>query len=133
MPVTIALTGMTGFIGRHIAENLLARGYAVRALTRSKADKTSVNNLTWITGDLDNPDALSELVYGAESVVHCAGQVRGHKEAIFTHCNVTGSLQLLQAAKKVATLSVSYLCLLWLRATLVCHGMPIPNMLQNSS
>lgn len=100
MPVTIALTGMTGFIGRHIAENLLARGYAVRALTRSKADKTSVNNLTWITGDLDNPDALSELVYGAESVVHCAGQVRGHKEAIFTHCNVTGSLQLLQAAKK---------------------------------
>lgn len=99
MPVTVAITGMTGFIGRHVADNLLARGFAVRALTR-REPQTSLNNLTWITGDLDNPDALSELVYGAESVVHCAGQVRGHKEAIFTRCNVTGSLQLLQAAKK---------------------------------
>ncbi|WP_455811038.1 NAD-dependent epimerase/dehydratase family protein [Pseudomonas graminis] len=101
MATTVALTGMTGFIGKHIANNLLARGFAVRALTRSEPT-TSVKNLTWIVGDLDKPDSLSELVYGAESVVHCAGQVRGHNEAIFTHCNVTGSLQLMQAAKKSA-------------------------------
>ncbi|MFK8257624.1 NAD-dependent epimerase/dehydratase family protein [Erwinia sp. AnSW2-5] len=99
MATTVALTGMTGFIGRHIADNLLARGFSVRALTRSEP-KTSVKNLTWIPGDLDQPESLSELVYGAESVVHCAGQVRGRSAAIFTHCNVTGSLQLLQAAKK---------------------------------
>lgn len=99
MVTTVALTGMTGFIGKHIADNLLARGFAIRALTRNEP-KTFVKNLTWIVGDLDKPDSLSELVYGAESVVHCAGQVRGRNEAIFTHCNVTGSLQLLQAAKQ---------------------------------
>ncbi|AHA66956.1 NAD dependent epimerase/dehydratase family protein [Shigella dysenteriae 1617] len=37
---------------------------------------------------------------GASAVVHCAGQVRGHKEEIFTHCNVDGSLHLMQAAKE---------------------------------
>lgn len=99
MPVTVALTGITGFIGRHIADNLLARGFAVRALTR-REPKTSEDNLTWMTGDLNQPDTLSAFVDGADSVVHCAGQVRGHNEAIFTHCNVTGSLHLLHAAKQ---------------------------------
>ena len=33
-------------------------------------------------------------------MVHCAGQVRGHKEEIFTRCNVDGSLRLMQAAKE---------------------------------
>jgi nucleoside-diphosphate-sugar epimerase len=99
MTRTVALTGMTGFIGRHIAENLLSRGFAVRALTR-KPDTGTVNNVTWIKGSLEHPDALAELVDGADSVVHCAGVVRGHKESIFTEGNVTGSLRLMQAAEE---------------------------------
>lgn len=48
----------------------------------------------------EDTHSLSELVAGASAVVHCAGQVRGHKEEIFTHCNVDGSLRLMQAAKE---------------------------------
>lgn len=99
MTGTVAVTGVTGFIGQHIVQNLLSRGFTVRALTR-RAGKTSTDNLTWIQGALEDQDSLTELVRGAEFVVHCAGQVRGHSEEVFTRCNVSGSLQLMQAARQ---------------------------------
>ncbi|HHL4713284.1 TPA: NAD-dependent epimerase/dehydratase family protein [Escherichia coli] len=95
----VAVTGATGFIGKYIIDNLLARGFHVRALTRTA--RAHVNdNLTWVRGSLEDTHSLSKLVAGASAVVHCAGQVRGHKEEIFTRCNVDGSLRLMQAAKE---------------------------------
>ncbi len=76
MNQTVAVTGATGFIGKYIIDNQLVRG------------------------SLEDTHSLSELVAGASAVVHCAGQVRGHKEEIFTRCNVDGSLRLMQAAKE---------------------------------
>lgn len=35
MNQTVAVTGATGFIGKYIIDNLLARGFHVRALTRA--------------------------------------------------------------------------------------------------
>ena len=99
MNQTVAVTGATGFIGKYIIDNLLARGFHVRALTRTA--RAHVNdNLIWVRGSLEDTHSLSELVAGASAVVHCAGQVRGHKEEIFTRCNVDGSLRLMQAAKE---------------------------------
>lgn len=99
MNQTVAVTGATGFIGKYIIDNQLARGFHVRALTRTA--RAHVNdNLTWVRGSLEDTHSLSELVAGASAVVHCAGQVRGHKEEIFTRCNVDGSLRLMQAAKE---------------------------------
>ncbi|RSB18414.1 NAD-dependent epimerase/dehydratase family protein [Citrobacter farmeri] len=99
MSTTIAVTGGTGFIGKHIIEDLLSRGFSVRALTRTLRQDAR-NNLVWIRGSLEENETLAQLVAGAEHVVHCAGQVRGHKEAIFTRCNVEGSQRLMQAAKE---------------------------------
>lgn len=99
MTAVVAITGVTGFVGRHIADNLLARGFTLRALTRQPS-RRSVKNLQWVQGDLQQPESLAQLVSGADSVVHCAGQVRGHNEAVFTRCNVGGSLNLMQAAKE---------------------------------
>lgn len=96
---TVAITGATGFIGQHVVQNLLSQGFTVRALTR-RTGKTSTDNLTWIQGALEDQDSLSELVRNAEFVVHCAGQVRGQTEETFTHCNVSGSLHLMQAARQ---------------------------------
>lgn len=99
MTGTVAVTGATGFIGKHIVRNLLSHGFHVRALTRS-ALKASENKLSWVTGSLEDKRSLKELVSGVESIVHCAGQVRGHAEEIFFNCNVTGSLNLMQAARE---------------------------------
>ncbi len=98
MTLTVAITGATGFIGRQITEDLLARGCRVRALTRA-ARQSSDDNLIWVRGSLENPPSLAELVTGADAVVHCAGQVRGSSEAVFTACNVTGSVSVMQAAQ----------------------------------
>lgn len=99
MNATVAVTGGTGFIGRHILASLLSRGFTVRALTRSPRHDSS-HQLTWIQGSLEDRNALAELVKGARCIVHGAGQVRGHNEDVFTQCNVMGSLRLLQAAKE---------------------------------
>ena len=98
MTLTVAITGATGFIGRQITEDLLARGCRVRALTRS-ARQSPDDNLVWVRGSLENPQSLAELVSGVDAVVHCAGQVRGSNEAVFTECNVTGSVSVMQAAQ----------------------------------
>jgi len=99
MTKMVAVTGVTGFIGKHIVDNLLSRGFTVRALTR-RARRPSNNNVVWVPGALEDKKSLSELVRGVEDVVHCAGQVRGSKEETFTECNVTGSLNLMQAARE---------------------------------
>lgn len=97
MTETVAVTGATGFIGKHIVQNLLSHGFNVRALTRS-VKESSNDKLIWVTGSLEDKHTLSELVRDAEYIVHCAGQVRGHSEDVFISCNVTGSLHLMQAA-----------------------------------
>lgn len=98
MTLTVAITGATGFIGRQITKDLLARGCRVRALTRAAKQNTG-ENLIWVRGSLENPQALTELMTGADAVIHCAGQVRGSSEAVFTECNVTGSVSVMQAAQ----------------------------------
>lgn len=98
MTLTVAITGATGFIGRQITEDLLAHGCRVRALTRS-ARQSPDDNLVWVRGSLENPQSLTKLVSGVDAVVHCAGQVRGSNEAVFTECNVTGSVSVMQAAQ----------------------------------
>ena len=45
MNQTVAVTGATGFIGKYIIDNLLARGFHVRALTRTARAHVS-DNLT---------------------------------------------------------------------------------------
>jgi uncharacterized protein YbjT (DUF2867 family) len=73
-PLCIALTGASGFVGRHVLPALLARGYAVRALVRDPARlKNAGGHVTPIKGDLFSPAALRELCDGAAAIVHLVG------------------------------------------------------------
>lgn len=91
----VALTGATGFIGRHIAEQLLGAGYSLRALTRrTQADRSGI---AWIRGDLEDPAALRRFVTGAVAVIHCAGAVRGASAGHFHRINVEGTKSLVES------------------------------------
>jgi nucleoside-diphosphate-sugar epimerase len=96
---TIAITGATGFIGRRICSRLLEARCRVRALVRSprRASERLPDTVELIEGSLADPDRLTELVDGADGVVHCAGAVRGATREQFDRVNVDGVRALLRA------------------------------------
>ena len=97
MAHTVAITGATGFIGGAVADALVKSGYHVRALVRKSTPQTRL--LQCIVGDLDDVHGLSSFLRGADTLIHCAGLVRGVRAAEFTHVNdtATGRLTALAA------------------------------------
>lgn len=93
----IALTGATGFVGRAVLDEAGRRGLAMRALTRRAQPERS--GVAWVAGDLTSDAALTDLVQGADAVVHVAGLTSSHDPAAFTACNVDGTAALIAAAK----------------------------------
>ena len=47
-PLTIAVTGASGFIGSHVVDALLSRGHTVRATVRDTADTAKTAHLTGV-------------------------------------------------------------------------------------
>lgn len=73
----LLVTGATGLVGSHVAEQARQRGLKVRALARSgsKTELLKVWGVEIIEGDLDQPASLARACKGATVVVHCAAKV----------------------------------------------------------
>lgn len=96
MSKLVALTGASGFIGGALLEAISEKGWRVRALSR-RPQKNS-ESVEWLCGELDDKDALAQLVKGAFAVIHCAGAVRGNSAAAFNHTNVQGTEKLIEVS-----------------------------------
>lgn len=94
---TLAVTGGTGFVGSTLVRHAVMRGHKVRALTRRP--QGTHPKIRWIDGALDRPDALAELMAGADAVIHVAGAVNAPDRAAFAAANVEGTLNMVEAAK----------------------------------
>jgi nucleoside-diphosphate-sugar epimerase len=93
----VAVTGGTGFIGRHLIARYLAHGDQVRYLTRGDSGQT-FNGATPVKGDLNSPlTHLQKFLQGADVVYHCAAELRD--EALMEATNVEGTANLLAAAR----------------------------------
>ncbi len=100
MARSVALTGGTGFIGSSVLSKLLAAGHSVRLLARKPAKiPLKSNQLYIISGDLHNRSALTELIDDADTIVHCAGRVRGRNPTEFNSDNVIATQALLDISK----------------------------------
>lgn len=99
IPGDIALTGVTGFIGSHVAEALIEAGLAVRGLVRDPARLPGqlAGRLDLVSGDLSDRGALEALVDGAAVVVHLAGRVRAPRAQDFDAANRVGTENLAAA------------------------------------
>lgn len=93
----LAATGATGFVGQALLDSALAAGNTVRALARREQEPRK--GVEWISGDLDSGAALHDLLQGSEAVIHVAGVVNGPDPAAFEHGNVTGTLNVIEAAR----------------------------------
>lgn len=98
-PACVALTGGSGFVGGHILKQLAAAGLQVRALTRRRDGLAETSAaVTPILGDLESDSALTELLAGADAVIHCAGLVAARRSGDFHRINTRGTARLLDAA-----------------------------------
>ncbi|RMG87372.1 MAG: SDR family oxidoreductase, partial [Candidatus Dadabacteria bacterium] len=104
---TFLVTGVAGFIGSNLAEALLARGHRVRGLdnflTGKPENLEGLDGLEFLEGDVRDPGACREACEGVDYVLHEAalGSVPRSIEdpALSNECNVTGTLNLLVAAR----------------------------------
>ena len=71
---TVLIVGGTGFIGRHLANALAARGEHVRILSRGGGDifRHAANRIEVMRGSLTDADALARAMEGIETVFHLA-------------------------------------------------------------
>lgn len=71
------VTGATGLLGSHIAEQLVARGRRVRALVRATSETAFLESLgvELVRGSLADPAACARAVRGVDTVYHAAAKV----------------------------------------------------------
>ena len=95
MVKVVAITGGTGFIGRHLLARHVALGDRVRYLTRKKPLE-SIPGAEIFIGDLSASETLRGFVQGADVLYHCAAELRD--ASAMEKTNVTGTTNLLRAA-----------------------------------
>jgi len=95
-----AVTGGTGFIGHRLVKRLLEDGHHVKLLTRRPNHTPAIQphqKLEPCNGDLTgNVPDLKAFLDGAETLYHCAGEIRDQNKMFATH--VTGTQNLIAAA-----------------------------------
>jgi uncharacterized protein YbjT (DUF2867 family) len=100
----VAITGGTGFIGRHLAVRLAAEGHEVVLLARGKDRRgeeiAKTSRLTFVANDLSDPALLAQAFAGCEAVAHCAGINRQTGEQTFRNVHIEATKNVVAAAKR---------------------------------
>lgn len=113
MKGTVLITGGAGFIGSHVASELLKHGYQVRILDSLVTQVHGHNphrpayldkNVEMILGDVRNPDTLDEALDGVDAVYHFVALVgvgqSMYQIAEYTSVNNLGTAILLERLVK---------------------------------
>lgn len=99
----VAVTGATGFLGRHLVHALGQDGWTPRVLVRRDPVHPLWRDIEVdvVAGDLGTPGALDRLCGGAEVVVHVAGLIKSATLEGFNAVNRDGARAAAHAAKAV--------------------------------
>lgn len=96
----LLITGGNGFVGRHLAEKLLARGERVRVLALPNEDTSALDQrITVYPGDICSPQTLAAAMEGAHGVVHLAAMMHVWKPlSEYERVNVDGTVNVCRKA-----------------------------------
>ncbi len=74
----IFLTGASGYVGKHIAEELEIRGHRVTGLARKPSARTAAaESIDWCFSDLSQLELIGDAMQGCDCVIHCAMDYSG--------------------------------------------------------
>jgi len=110
--MTTLVTGAAGFLGSHVARQLVARGESVRVLMRPSSNNRAISDLSleYVTGDLRDLESLDRALKDVTRVFHVAADYRlwaKHPQEIYDS-NVGGTKNLLTAARKAGVQQLIY-------------------------
>jgi dihydroflavonol-4-reductase len=110
--VKVFVTGATGFVGSHVAQELSRHGADLRILIRSSSKLANLEGIPaeTVVGDLLQVDALRSALDGCDAVMHVAADYRlwvTDPEKMHA-TNVTGTRELLRLAREQGVARVVY-------------------------
>lgn len=114
MSRTVLVTGACGFIGSHLAEELVRQGFNVRAMTLynsfgrrgwlDHAEPELLQGMEILAGDVRDPFFVRQAVRGCDSVLHLAALIAIPYSYVapqsYVETNVSGTLNVLEAARE---------------------------------
>jgi NAD dependent epimerase/dehydratase len=112
---TVLVTGADGFIGSHLVEALVRKGYKVRAFVfynsfnswgwLDHAPREIMDAIEVIPGDIRDPYGIKTAMRGCDAVLHLAALVAipfsYHSPDTYVDTNIKGTLNVLQAAREL--------------------------------
>lgn len=110
------VTGAAGFIGRSIAKRLLEQGHAVRGIdnfsTGKRGNLEGLEGLEFIEGNITDPVAIQKACEAVDIIFHEAALASVPRSVLnpipTNEANVTGTLQVLNAARQAKVRRVIY-------------------------
>jgi dihydroflavonol-4-reductase len=106
------VTGAPGFVGAHIAAQLVDRGVAVRGLARPGEDLTNLAGLAVevVHGDVRDPEAMRRAVEGMDTVFHAAAIYEAYSRdpGRMYDVNLRGTFHVLEACRRAGVDKVIY-------------------------
>lgn len=100
----VAITGGTGFVGRHLARELVAKGHEVVLIARGKDVRDeSIYKLAganFFASDLSDAQELRRALSGCNVVAHCAGINREIGAQTYQRVHIEGTRHVVEAARQ---------------------------------
>lgn len=117
MSKKVLVTGADGFIGSHLTEELVKKGYEVKAFALYNSfntwgwldtlPKEIMDHVEVFTGDIRDPNGVRTAMRGADEVFHLAALIAipfsYHSPDSYVDTNIKGTLNVLQAARDLET------------------------------
>lgn len=123
----VALTGASGFVGSHVADELHRRGHCVRCLLRSTSSTRWLENKPYerVACSFDSVDSLKAAIAGADAVIHTAGMIAARSLEEFMEGNRGVTQRMVEATASVA--GSSFVRFVHISSLAVCGPAPSLN------
>ncbi|HEV2691822.1 MAG TPA: SDR family NAD(P)-dependent oxidoreductase [Verrucomicrobiae bacterium] len=112
----IAITGGTGFVGRNIARTLVRDGHEAVLLARGQDTTDTIirqlANAHFVAAGVENTAQLTAAFSGCDAVVHCAGINRETGAQTYERVHVTGTRNVVLAARAAGVRKVALISFL---------------------